>query len=90
MDINTISNIGKHIMDKLGLHFAMTLRQTKGEIKLLYNSGKHERISKWIFNKVPHLCTRLGRSKNHIARSVFISEFQPTQHKGSPMSPHQT
>ena len=32
--------------------------------------------------KYPHLCTRLGRSKNHMAKSIFKENFTPTQHKG--------
>ena len=32
--------------------------------------------------KYPHLCTRLGRSKNHIAKFILKKEKTPTQHKG--------
>ena len=39
-------------------------------------------ITKWIFKKYPHLCTRLGRSKNHIAKSVFRENHNPNQQKG--------
>ena len=35
-----------------------------------------------VFKKHPHLCTRLGKSKNHIAKSILKSEKTPTQHKG--------
>ena len=39
-------------------------------------------IIKWIFNKYPHLCTRLGKSKNHIAKSIFKQNHAPIQQKG--------
>ena len=32
--------------------------------------------------EISQLCTRLGRSKNHIARSILKKEKTPTQHKG--------
>ena len=32
--------------------------------------------------KNPHLCTRLGRSKNHIAKSLFRENHYPNQQKG--------
>ena len=67
---NTINIMGRDIMDKLGLRLTMTTTN-KGENNLLNISNIHQRISKWIFNKYPHLCTRLGRSKNHVAKSTF-------------------
>ena len=86
---NTINIMGRDIMDKLCLRltFATT---NKGEIKLLSISNPLQRISKWIFNKYPHLCTRLGRSKNHVAKSTFKKDFQPTQHKGRRIPLHLT
>ena len=78
---NTIKIMGRDIMDQLGLRLTMTTTN-KGEKNLFNISNTHQRISKRIFNKYPHLCTRLGRSKNHVAKSTFKKEFQPTQHKG--------
>ena len=34
------------------------------------------------YNKYPHLCTRLGKSKNHIAKSIFKRNQNPIQQKG--------
>ena len=73
--------MGRDIMDQLGLRLTMTTTN-KGEKNFFNISNAHQRISKWIFNKYPHLCTRLGRSKNHVAKSIFKKEFQPTQHRG--------
>ena len=77
-------------MDQLGLRLTMTTSNTKGEKNLLNISIIHQRISKWIFTKYPHLCKRLGRSKNHVAKSAFKKEFEPTQHKGRRIPLHLT
>ena len=56
----TINIMGRDIMDQLGLRLTMTTTN-KGEKNLFNISNTHQRISKWIFNKYPHLCPRLGR-----------------------------
>ena len=86
---NTINIMGRDIMDQLGLRLTTTTTN-KGEKNLFNISNTHQRISKWIFNKYPHLCTRLGRSKNHVAKSTFKKELQPTQHKGRRIPLHLT
>ena len=86
---NTINIMGRDIMDQLGLRLTMTTTN-KGEKNLFNISNTHQRITKWIFNKYPHLCTRLGRSKNHVAKSTFKKEFHPTQHKGRRIPLHLT
>ena len=86
---NTINIMGRDIMDQLGLRLTMTTTN-KGEKNLFNISNTHKGISKWIFNKYPHLCTRLGRSKNHVAKSTFEKQFQPTQHKGRRIPLHLT
>ena len=53
-------------------------------------SNTDQKISKWIFQKHPHLCTRLGRSRNHVSKSRFKKEFNPTQHKGRRVPLHLT
>ena len=82
VDTNKINIMGRDIMDKLGLRLTMGTQQKEGERNLLNITNTHLRISKWIFQKYPHLCTRLGRSRNHVAKSTFKSEINPTQHKG--------
>ena len=74
--------MGRDIMKKLGLRLTMGTQQKEGERNLLNITNTHLRISQWIFQKYPHLCTRLGRSQNHVAKSTFKSEINPTQHKG--------
>ena len=56
--------MGRDILAKLGL----TLTQQQNEGKKILNINENiieQNITKWIFKKYPHLCTRLGRSKNH-------------------------
>ena len=69
-------------MDKLEQHLTMSPQQNKGEKQLFNISNTHQNISKWIFKKYSHICTRLVRSKNHVVKSTFKKEFHPTQHKG--------
>ena len=90
VDTNTINIMGRDIMDKLGLRLTMAPQQKQGEKQLLNISNTHQRISKWIFQKNPHLCTRLGRSRNHVAKSTFKRDFNPTQHKGIRIPLHLT
>ena len=73
---NTINIMGRDIMDQLGLRLTMTTKN-KGEKNLFNISNTHQRISKWIFSKYPHLCTRLGRSNNHVAKSTFKKSSNP-------------
>ena len=82
VDTNTINIMGRDILDKLGLRLTMDTQQIEGERKQLNITNTHSRIFKWIFQKYPHLCTRLGRSRNHVAKSTFKKEINRTQHKG--------
>ena len=77
-------------MDQLGLRITISTSNKKVEKNLLSISNTQQRISKWIFTKYPHLCTRLGRSKNQVAKSTFEKGFQPTQHKGRRIPLHLT
>ena len=90
VDTNIKNIMRRDIMDKQGLRLTMAPQQKQGEKQLLNISNTHQRISKWIFQKYPHLCTRLGRSRNHVAKSTFKKDFNPTQHKGRRIPLHQT
>ena len=72
---------GRDVLTKLGL----TLTKKQSEGKKVFNINENiikQNNTKLIFKKYPHLCTRLGRSKNHIAKSIMKKEKKPTQHKG--------
>ena len=73
--------MGRDILTKLGITLSAHKRPGK-TINIIKNIQTEKNIIKWIFHKYPHLCTRLGRSKNHIAKSIFESQYTPSQHKG--------
>ena len=82
---NTVNLLGRDILQKLGIH----LTQTKqGEKTINFINPDQQQITHKIFKNFPHLCTRLGKSKNHIAKSTFKQYFKPTQHKGRRVSIH--
>ena len=73
--------MGRDVLAKLGI----TLKAEKPhgkQIHTILNIQTEKNIIKWIFQKYPHLCTRLGRLKNHIAKSLFRQNYTPSQHKG--------
>ena len=73
--------MGRDILTKLGITLSAQKKPGK-TINIITNIQTEKNIIKWIFQKYPHLCTRLGRSKNHIAKSIFKSQYKPSQHKG--------
>ena len=73
--------MGRDVLAKFGI----TLKAEKPhgkQVHTILNIQTEKNIIKWIFQKHPHLCTRLGRSKNHIAKSLFRQNYTPSQHKG--------
>ena len=73
--------MGRDLLSKLGI----TLNATKiagTKINLISQLQTEICIRQWVFQKFPHLCTRLGRSKNHIAMSIFTKEYTSSQRKG--------
>ena len=76
---NTVNLLGRDVLQKLGTQLA---KKQKGEKILRIQLDKSLQISHKVFKKYPHLCTRLGRSKNHMAKSTFKQYFKPTQLKG--------
>ena len=73
--------MGRDILQQLGIFLTAT-KPTSKTINLVSDTSTEQNIIKWIFKKYPHLCTQLGRSKNHVAKSTFKENFTPTQHKG--------
>ena len=73
--------VGRDILKQLGIYLTIT-KPTDKTIGLISDASTKKNIIKLIFKKNPHLCTRLGRSKNHMAKSTFKEKFTPTQHKG--------
>ena len=73
--------MSRDILQQLGIYLTAT-KPTGKSIGLISDASTEQNIIKWIFKKYPPLCTRLGRSKNHMAKSTFKEKFTPTQHKG--------
>ena len=73
--------MGRDMLTKLGITLSAHTKPCN-TINLISIIQTEKSIIKWIFQKYPHLCTRLGRSKNHIAKSIFKSQYTPSQHRG--------
>ena len=72
--------IGRDLLAKLRITLNAT-KNTGKNVNLISQFQTEKNIIKWVFQKYPHLCTRLGRSKKHIAKSIFKTEYIPSQHK---------
>ena len=81
----TVILLGRDFLQKLGIHPSEKL---KGEKYMIKQINKYQQIALNMFENHPHLRTRLGRSKNHIAKSTFKQYFKPTQPKGRRVSLH--
>ena len=84
VNANTVNLMGRDIMVKLGF----TLSQIKGTN--INNINMDDRLEIKIIKKFPHLCSRLGKSKNHIAKSTLKQDISPYQHKGRRVPLHLT
>ena len=73
----TVNFLGRDILQKMGIHQSQTKTGEKAMSLITTNNKKTHKI----FTKFPHLCTRMRRSKNHLAKSTFKQCFKPTQHK---------
>ena len=76
VELKSQNLMGRDILTKLGL--TLTQQQAnKGKKVLNINENIIEQnFTKMIFKKYPHFCTTLGRSKNHIAKSILKKRKQ--------------
>ena len=84
VDANTLNLMGRDILGKLGF----TPSQNKGTH--INNIHSDNTLQIKIIDKLTHLCSRLGKSKNHIAKSTLKQEITPYQHKGRRVPLHLT
>ena len=64
--------MGRDVLQKLGISLQQKPNKSPGnQINSISSIETEKNIIKWIYNKYPHLCTRLGKSKNHPAKSIF-------------------
>ena len=68
--------MGRDILRKLGIHLSASKPIGK-TVGLISDTTIEQKLTKWIFKKYPHLCTRIGRSKNHMAKSTLKENFSP-------------
>ena len=73
--------MGRDLLPKLGISIQQT-KQNGRQINHILDVETGKNIIKWRFKIYPNLCTRLGRSKNHIAKSLFRENHYPNQQKG--------
>ena len=75
--------MGRDVLQKLGITLQQQQCESPGNKIHAINSIETEKnIIKWIYNKYPLVCTRLRKSKNHIAQSIFERNQNPIQQKG--------
>ena len=84
VNANTVNLMGRDTLGKLGF----ALSQNKGTN--INNINLDDRLEIKIIKKFPHLCSRLGKSKNHIAKSTLKQDISPYQHKGRRVPLHLT
>ena len=63
--------LSRNILTKLGLTLIQQQAKKGKKVLNIKENIIKQIITKWIFKKYPHRCTRLGRSKNQIAKSIL-------------------
>ena len=75
--------MGRDILQKLGITLQQQPRKSPGNtINSITSIEPENNIIKWVYNKYLHLCTRLGKSKNFVVKSIFKQNHTPIQQKG--------
>ena len=74
---------GRDVLQKLGISLQQIPNKSPDkQINSISSIETEKNIIKWIYNKYLHLCTRLGKSKNHVAISIFKQNRSPIQQQG--------
>ena len=84
VDANSVNLLGRDILGKRGF----TLSQSKATYMNNIHSENAMQIK--IMNRFPHLCSRLGKFENHIAKSTLKQDIAPYLHKGRRVPLHLT
>ena len=72
--------MGRDLLAKLGITLNVT-KNTGKNVNLISQLQTEKNIINGSF-KNTHIYAMLGRSKNHIAKPIFKTEYTPSQHKG--------
>ena len=74
--------LGRNILPQIGIQ----LKQTPDGKSINAISEDHkcadQKITNWVKTSYPGLCTRIGRSRNHMVHTTFLKEFKALQQKG--------
>ena len=79
VDSKTNNMMGLELLSKLGITLNAHKPQGKTNHKI-FNITAGKIIMKWVIQKQPHNCISSGRSKNHIAKAIFKTNYTPSQH----------
>ena len=75
--------LGRNLLPQIGIQLHQE-RKPAGESVCQVNSIENSdtQIATWVRNTYPGLCTRIGRSKNHMVHTQFLSDFKALQQRG--------
>ena len=74
--------MGRDVLQKLGIILQQKSNKSPGnKIDSISSIATEKNIIKWIYKKYSHLCKRLGKSKNQVAKSIFKQNHAPIQQK---------
>ena len=69
--------LGRNLLPQIGIQLHQE-RKPVGKSALYVNNidSSDTQIATWVRTTYPGLCTRIGRSKNHMVHTKFLSEFK--------------
>ena len=74
--------MGRDILQKLGIGLQQRPKQSPGSnLNSISHIETEKNIIKWVLRKYPHFCSRIGKSKDPIAKSIFKQNHIPKQQK---------
>ena len=75
--------LGRNLLPQFGIQLHQK-RKPVGKSTLQVNSIDNSdiQIATWVRTTSPGLCTRIGRSKNNMMHTKFLSEFKALQQRG--------
>ena len=74
--------LGRNLLPQLGIHLHQE-KPTGKSINYIADSDQSDPVmTNWVKSTYPGLCTRIGRSKNHMVHTKFLNDFKALQQKG--------
>ena len=75
--------MGRNLLPQIGIELHQE-RKLIGKSELHVNNidSSDTQIAAWVRTTYPGLCTRIGRSKNHMVHTQFLKEFKALQQRG--------